>query len=144
MVLLEEINNSNCEEVKNIKIPPDQEKYLPKEFVCLSRGNMIQHSYESYLVYKDSKPVGFVLLQVDKKGEYFNILFIVIDQDYQEQSYYKESLAVSINYLISQGASQVGAYYPKGNEKLQQIYLSVGFTPTNVEKDGKVYLTYAN
>lgn len=144
MVLLEEINNSNCQEVKNIKLTSDQEKYLPKEFVCLSAGNLNQHSYESYLVYKDTKAIGFVLVQVDKKGEHFNILLIAIDRDYKDENYYREALVVSTNYLVSQGADKVGAYYPEDNVKLGEIYLSAGFKPKGLSKDGKVYLSYEN
>jgi len=144
MVLLEEINNANCKEVKKIQLLENQEKYLPKEFICLSDANENHDQYESYLVYKDAQPIGFVLLQVDKKNEHFNILFVAIDKYYEGESYLREALTVSVNYLISQGASEVGAYYPQGNEELEKIYRSIGFKKTSLVKEGKVYLTYSN
>ena len=144
MVLLEEVNSSNYQECKKIKISPKQEKYLPKGFVSLSNSQLKEHRYESYLIYNEEIVVGFVLVQVDKKGEYFNILLIVIDEKYQDKGFYKETLLVSINYLISQGAPKVGISYPAGDAKLESLYKSVGFVPANLEKDGRVYMNYQN
>jgi len=145
MVLLEEVNNKNYQECKKIKISPKQEKYLPKGFVSLSDSLLNkEHRYESYLIYNEEVVVGFVLVQVDKKGEYFNILLIVIDEQYQDKGFYKETLLVSINYLISQGAPKVGISYPVGDAKLEALYKSVGFVSTNVKKDGRAYMNYQN
>lgn len=144
MVLLEEVNNNNYQECKKIKISPKQEKYLPKGFVSLSNSQLKEHRYESYLIYNEDIVVGFVLVQVDKRGEYFNILLIVIDEKYQDRGFYKETLLVSINYLISQGAPKVGISYPEGDAKLEALYKSVGFVPDDLEKDGRVYMNYQN
>lgn len=142
MVLLEEINDHNRSELRNIEWTNSQEVNRINDLVCSHNVKTKKKTYEFYLIYDDTKPIGLVWLEVDKENESFSILYISVGQIYHQNRYYKETITIATNYLISQGASKVDAYCEQDNYQLEGVFHEVGFRKADIVANNKIHLVY--
>lgn len=97
------------------------------------------------LFYKTKKPfvqmegdkvVGLLVLEIDKKKEYYNIDIIIIDKKYQNKGYGKLMVKWAVDYLKEAGAKKLSIGVSRENLGAKKVYLNAGFEPKSVYDGG--------
>jgi diamine N-acetyltransferase len=136
------INQDNYELTINMSVKSEQEKFIASNLVSLAEAYVYREFAEAYLLYDDAKYIGFCLLQVDVKNDYFDIWRIMIDQKYQGKGYGLKALKVIMDYLKNKNAKIIHISHQENNYGVGTLYKKVGFEYTGEIEDGEVLMEY--
>ena len=134
------ITPENYEDAINLKVKDDQKEFIASNFQSLAEAYAYREIAEAFLLSADNTYVGFCLLQVDVKDNFFDIWRIMIDEYYQGKGYGKQALEVIIDYLISKGATTIHMSHQENNHGVSKLYKSLGFKYTGEIEDGEVLM----
>lgn len=139
---LVEITSENGETAIQLKVSKEQEKVIADNLFSLAQAYAFRPIAEAYLLYEDDVAVGFCLLQVDIKDDFFDVWRLMIDHKQQGKGYGRKALIVIIEYLKSKGASVIHMSHQENNYGVGKLYESVGFHYTGEIEDGEVLMEF--
>lgn len=137
---LVEITPENGEIAIGLKVSKDQEKVISNNLLSLAQAYAYRKIADAFLLYEEDTPVGFVLLQIDIKDDFFDVWRLMIDYKYQRRGYGKKALLVIIEYFKSKGAKVVHLSHQENNYGVAELYKAVGFEYTGEIEDGEVLM----
>jgi diamine N-acetyltransferase len=136
------INPENYELAIKMSVHNEQEQFIASNLISLAEAYAYREFAEAYLLYDDESLIGFCLLQVDFKDDYFDIWRIMIDQKYQGKGYGLKALKKVMEYLKSKGAKIIHISHQENNYGVGSLYKKAGFEYTGEIEDGEVLMEY--
>ena len=129
------LNKENMWDAMNIKVADDQHAYVLEVKASMIMA-LLNTSKKAYVQMEGNRAVGLLVLDMDKKKNYYNIDIIQIDKRYQGRGYGKLMLKYAIDTLIKSGAKELEIGVNRFNYAAQKIYMDAGFTAKSVFDEG--------
>lgn len=141
-VQLKEVDVGNYGEVLELKIEPEQEKYVPSSCYLIAKSKY-HPNHQVRAIYADGKVVGLVLYQTgdgDFEPHECEIFGFMVDRKYQ----FKGIGKAAINLLVSEIRSlkqftDIELSCDPMNKAAEKVYLDCGFKDSGyVKNDGSI------
>jgi len=129
------LNKENMWQTLNLKVAEDQQGFVleAKSSVAMALMYPSKHAFAQM---EGNRVVGLLVLEIDKKKNYYNIDIILIDKRYQGRGYGKIMLKWAVERLTSEGAKELEIGVNRFNHAAKKIYTNVGFTPKAIYDGG--------
>lgn len=142
MIQLKEINKENYGSVIRLEVTEKQKEVIASNLESLAQAYACRDSCKAFAIYDDSEVVGFILLQIDRKDNYYDIWRIMIGKQHQGKGYGEQALRLAIDFQIKQGAKVIHLSHQTNNYGPSKIYQKLGFIYTGEIEDGEVLMEY--
>ncbi|MHA2313777.1 MAG: GNAT family N-acetyltransferase [Candidatus Hermodarchaeia archaeon] len=137
---LQEITRDNVKQVMDLKVKPEQEKFIASNARSIAEGSTRKDAWYR-AIYHNDKLVGFCMISdIPKKVEYYLWRFM-IDQQYQRMGYGRQAMEILVEHVKTRPKAKV--FYTsckKGKEGPEDFYLKMGFRHTGKEANGEYLL----
>jgi diamine N-acetyltransferase len=132
---LVKLDKKNMWQALTLKVEPDQEGFVleAKSSVAMALMYKTKHAYVEM---EGNRVVGLLVLEMDKRKNYYNIDIILIDRKYQGRGYGKIMLQWAVDKLTQEGAKELEIGVNRFNHAAKKIYLDIGFQPKAVYDGG--------
>ncbi len=148
VVRLMEMTSANFKAVLQLKVAPDQEKFVAPNVASIAEAHFSDEAWYR-AIYADETPVGFVMLSDETLGDYENPLCcglwrLMIDQRYQRMGFGRRALESIVEHVRSRPPPRIllTSYLP-GDGSAKEFYEKFGFKPTGAMDDGEIVMRYA-
>ena len=143
MITLKQINKENIDEIINLKVGKQQERFVSTVAESLAQAVVYKDTAFPFAVYENDTPVGFIMLGYYEKKRYYTLWKLLIDEKYQNKGYGQAALKLGIGYLKDNyKADRVYTGVASDNEVAKHLYSSFGFVETGVVEDGMIEMCY--
>ena len=143
MITLKPINKENIDEIINLKIGKQQERFVSTVAESLAEATVYKDTAFPFAMYENDTPVGFIMLGYYEKKRYYTLWKLLIDEKYQNKGYGRAALKLGIGYLKdSFNANRVYTGVAPDNEVAKHLYSSSGFVETGIIEDGMIEMCY--
>jgi len=133
-VHFKEIDDTNEYEVRNIKLKPEQEKFIEPVIECLKEAS-IYREWHPVAIYDDIQLIGFALYGSFGPNKHTWIDRLMIDEKYQGKGYGKLTMIKLIDRVSKEyGVNEIYLSIIEENTAAQKLYQSIGFEYMN-ERD---------
>lgn len=132
---LVKLSKSNMWQALNLKVAEDQQGFVLEAKSSIAMALMYKTKH-AFLEMEGSRVVGLLVLDINKKKNYYNIDIILIDKRYQGRGYGKIMLGWAIERLKDEGAKELEIGVNRFNHAAKKIYLSAGFKPKAIYDGG--------
>ena len=139
-VELRELNRENYRKVLDLKVAPDQERFVAPNAVSLAQALFEPHAWYRGIFVGD-EGVGFVMLS-DKpdEPEYF-LWRLMIAAEHQGKGHGRRAVELLIEHVRTRpGATELLVSYVPGDGSPQGFYEGLGFEPTGEVEHGEVVM----
>lgn len=130
MVQFVPINETNFEEVLQLKVNEHQSKFVAPNVRSLADCYLYRNNNDvfPYTIQKGETVVGFLLLDMDEENKKAMIWRMMIDRQYQGKGYGRQTVEKVIEWVKKENKYDVlVADYVKGNEVMGKLLRSLGF-----------------
>ncbi|MCE5195596.1 MAG: GNAT family N-acetyltransferase [Negativicutes bacterium] len=127
-VRLVSLTAENLKQCLALEVNPEQEYYVASNRQSLAKA-AVNKSARPFLIMDGETAVGFVMFNVKKEKDYYEIWRFMIDQAYQGCGYGKAAMRLCMSYLKAAGGSRAVLTCIGDNEPARQLYRSYGFVP---------------
>ena len=136
-ITLCEITKDNYMAIHKLGVKPEQEKFVATNAQSLSQSQFHEDAWRR-AIYADDKPVGFVMLSINRdKAEYFLWRFM-IDANHQSRGYGKQALHKIVEFIRTLPVAKTFyTSYLKGDGSPEGFYLNFGFQHPGEVEDGE-------
>jgi diamine N-acetyltransferase len=139
-IKLQEITRDNVKQVMDLKVKPEQEKFIASNARSIAEGSTRKDAWFR-AIYHNETLVGFCMISdIPEKAEYYLWRFM-IDQQYQRRGYGRQAMEILIEHVKTRPKAKV--FYTsckKGKEGPEGFYLKMGFRHTGKEEYGEYLL----
>ena len=143
MVELKEITKDNLEDVLNLKISENQEKFVSSTAHSLAEAYVYKETAFPFAIYADDTLVGFIMLGYYEERNQYTLWKFLIDKQHQNKGYGREALKLGITYLKDRfNAKEIYVGVALENEVAKSLYSSMGFEATGVVENGMEEMRY--
>lgn len=143
MITLQPINKENIDEIINLKVGKQQERFVSTVAESLAQAVVYKDTAFPFAVYENDTPVGFIMLGYYEKKQYYTLWKLLIDEKYQNKGYGRAALKLGIEYLKNNfNTNRVYTGVAPNNEVAKHLYSSFGFVETGVIEDGMIEMCY--
>jgi len=144
MTELKPITEDNFIEAFNLKLAPEQEKFVSHPIRSLAQAYVYRRQCQPFGIYADGKMVGYVMVIYDYDIPEYDVWHMMIDRDSQGNGYGGEALDEVIKYIRTKpfgDSDRVALTCNKENPLAIKLYEKKGFVPTGTEYDDEIELT---
>lgn len=129
-VSLRPITSTNVREILDLRVSPEQEKFVAPNAYSLSEA-LFEPKAWYRAVYADETPVGFIMMEEDQeKGKYYLWRFL-IDAKYQGKGYGYQAIQLLIERVRQlPNAREMTLSYVPDLHSPQPFYQKLGFVDT--------------
>lgn len=145
-VTLREITDANRDAVRTLHVRPDQELFVASVAKSFDDAATTPEGNPWYrAIYAGDEPVGFVMLSWDVTpapgiiGPWF-LWRLLIDERHQRQGYGRAAMAVVVDLVRANGATELFTSYQPGDGEPWPFYERLGFRPTGEVEEDEVVL----
>ncbi|MCG8569005.1 MAG: GNAT family N-acetyltransferase [Spirochaetes bacterium] len=138
-VHLVEITEDTINDILNLKVTPQQEKFVASNAVSIAQAHFSKTAWFR-AIYANDQPVGFIMLDDnEKKPEYF-LWRLMIDARFQGKGYAKQAVLQLIDYVKTRpNGNQLYVSYVPGTGGPEKFYQKLGFKATGEwDEDEKI------
>ena len=131
MVELKPITEDNFIDAFNLKLAPEQERFVSHPIRSLAQAYVYRDQCQPFGIYKDEKMVGYVMV------------IMMIDESMQGRGYGSAALDRVLDYIRTKpfGTSdRVALTCNKDNPVARKLYENKGFRATGVEDEDEIEL----
>lgn len=142
MIRLEPVNERTFKPIVDMKLPPEQNRFVAPNVVSLAQAWLYQKEARPYAILDGDTPVGFLMLDWDEGERTLGLWRFMIAHEQQHKGYGRQALQ-----LVIQLARDTGLFdllhldYVPGNEHAQRLYASLGFRENGEVEDGEIIMT---
>ena len=143
MTELKPITEDNFIEAFNLKLAPEQEKFVSHPIRSLAQAYVYRSQCQPFGIYADGKMVGYVMVIYDYDIPEYDIWHMMIDRDSQGKGYGGEALDEVIKYIRTKpfgDSDRVALTCNKEKPLAIKLYEKKGFVPTGTEYDDEIEL----
>lgn len=129
------LNKENMWQTLSLRVDDAQQSFVleAKSSVAMALMYKTKHAFAQM---EGNRVIGLLVLDIDKKKNYYNIDIILIDKRYQGRGYGKIMLKWAVDRLTSEGAKELEIGVNRFNHAAKKIYTDVGFTPKAINEGG--------
>lgn len=129
------ISRNNLWQALTLKVDSTQHGYVldAKSSVAMAK---VYPTKRGFVQMEGNRAIGLLVLDIDKKKNYYNIDIILIDKRFQGRGYGKLMLKWAIERLEKEGARVLEIGVNRFNHAAKKIYLDAGFTPKAIYDGG--------
>ncbi|BCR35698.1 GNAT family N-acetyltransferase [Mariniplasma anaerobium] len=142
MVRLQDINKENYGRVVRLELTEKQKEVIATNLESLAQAYACRDVCRAFAICDEDEVVGFILLQFDKKENFYDIWRIMIGKQFQGKGYGEQALLLAIDFLKKQGAKVIHMSHQTNNYGPSKLYQKVGFKYTGKIEDGEVLMEY--
>lgn len=146
MTHLEKITEENFVEAFNLKLAPEQERFVSHPIRSLAQAYVYRQQCQPFGIYENDTMVGYVMVIYDYDIPEYDIWHMMIDASHQGLGYGKAALDQVLAYIKTMpfGASdRVALTCNKDNGRAMELYRKKGFAPTGAVFEEEVELALA-
>ena len=146
MTHLEKITEENFVDAFNLKLAPEQERFVSHPIRSLAQAYVYRQQCQPFGIYENDTMVGYVMVIYDYDIPEYNIWHMMIDASHQGLGYGKAALDQVLAYIKTMpfGASdRVALTCNKDNGRAMELYRKKGFAPTGAVFEEEVELALA-
>ncbi|MCR5056189.1 MAG: GNAT family N-acetyltransferase [Clostridia bacterium] len=143
MTKLKPITEDNFIEAFNLKLAPEQEKFVSHPIRSLAQAYVYRRQCQPFGIYADGKMVGYVMVIYDYDIPEYDVWHMMIDRDSQGKGYGGEALDEVIKYIRTKpfgDSDRIALTCNKDNPLAIKLYEKKGFVPTGTEYDDEIEL----
>lgn len=129
------LNTENMWDAMNVRVAEDQHEYVLEAKASLVMA-LVSKTKKAYIQMEGHRVIGILVLDIDKKKQYYNIDIIQIDKRFQGRGYGKLMLKWAVEALTKNGAKQLEIGVNRFNYAAQKIYMDAGFVAKSVYDEG--------
>jgi diamine N-acetyltransferase len=141
-VRLEPVGGSNVRAVLDLKVAPEQERFVASTSQSLDEAREAGDGAWPRATIHDDEVVGFLMLELDPQhpeGRTFRLWRLMIAAGYQRQGLARAALDLVFEEVRSRGGSRIWTSWIPGDGGPGPFYLRLGFVPTGeVNRAGEV------
>ena len=143
-VTLQEVTKKNLDKILNLKVTPEQEKFVADNAVSIAQAYFYPEIAWFRAIYADETPVGFVMLESDRVNSSYSLWRLTIDARFQRQGFGRRAIELILEYVkILPEAKVLWTSCVPGNGSPKKFYEKMGFTDTgNLDEDGEIIMEY--
>ena len=120
-----------------------QKSFVSSTAHSLAQAYVYRDTAFPFAIYVDEILVGFIMLGFYETKKQYTLWKFLIDKDYQNKGYGKETLKKGIAYLVDTfGAKEIYVGVSTGNDTAKKLYSSVGFKETGVIENNTEEMKY--
>lgn len=127
-VWLASLTPENLRECLALKVNPEQEYYVASNIQSVAKA-FVHKTARPFLIMDGETAVGFVMFNVKKEKDLYEIGRFMIDHAYQGRGYGKAAMGLCMGYLKAAGGNRAVLTCIGDNEPAKQLYRSYGFVP---------------
>lgn len=132
---LVKLSKANMWQTLTLKVAEEQQGFVLEAKSSVAMALMYK-SKQAFVEMEGNRVVGLLVLDINKKKNYYNIDIILIDKRYQGRGYGKIMLRWAIEKLANEGAKELEIGVNRFNHAAKKIYLDAGFTPKAIYDGG--------
>ena len=143
MVELKPITEDNFIDAFNLKLAPEQERFVSHPIRSLAQAYVYREQCQPFGIYAKDKMVGYVLVIYDYDVPEYDIWHMMIDEAEQGHGYGSEALDRVIDYIGTKpfgDSGRVALTCNKDNLVAKRLYENKGFRATGVEDEDEIEL----
>lgn len=143
MVELKAITEDNFIDAFNLKLAPEQERFVSHPIRSLAQAYVYREQCQPFGIYADGKMVGYVMVIYDYDVPEYDIWHMMIDESMQGRGYGSAALDRVLDYIRTKpfGTSdRVALTCNKENPVARKLYEDKGFVATGVEDEDEIEL----
>ncbi len=143
MTHLEKITEENFVDAFNLKLAPEQERFVSRPIRSLAQAYVYRQQCQPFGIYEDDTMVGYVMVVYDYDIPEYDIWHMMIDVSSQGLGYGRAALDQVLAYIKTKpfGASdRVVLTCNKDNTRAMDLYRRKGFVPTGAVFEDEVEL----
>lgn len=129
------LNTKNFWHVLNLSVAEDQQQFVLECKSSIAMALMFK-TKKAFVEMEGNRAVGLLVLDIDKKKDYYHIDIILIDKRFQGRGYGKIMLKWAVEHLASAGAKELAIGVNRFNYAAQKIYMDAGFTAKSIYEEG--------
>lgn len=142
-ITLQKVDESNFLACFNLKLNPQQEKFVSHPVRSLAQAYVYYHQCTPFAVCCGDQVVGYLMVIYDYDEETYNIWHLMIDAQYQGKGYGKAAMERSIDYIRTKpfgNSDQILLTVNPNNIIACRLYQALGFAETGRSDGDEVEL----
>ena len=143
MVELRAITEENFINAFNLKLAPEQERFVSHPIRSLAQAYVYRDQCKPFGIYADGKMIGYVMVIYDYDIPEYDVWHMMIDESMQGHGYGAAALDRVIDYIRSKPfgfSNRVALTCNKNNPVALKLYKSKGFHSTGIEDEDEIEL----
>lgn len=138
-VQLRPINRANWQTALDLKVHPNQEKYVASNLYSLAQAYG-ESEWVCRGIYDGDTMVGFIMDGLSEEGDDFDGYWIcrfMLAHEHQNKGYGRAAMNALLSDVRKQGHKTVFISFVPDNLAAKQLYTQVGFVDTGAMDDGE-------
>ena len=143
MVELRAITEENFIDAFNLKLAPEQERFVSNPVRSLAQAYVYRDQCQPFGIYAAGKMIGYVMVIYDYDVPEYDIWHMMIDRAEQGHGYGGEALDRVIKYIATKpfgDSNRIALTCNKGNAIARRLYERKGFAATGNEDEDEIEL----
>lgn len=137
-IQLKKVTIDNYNDLMSIGLHEEQKKYTSSIEKSLADAYIYGDNVHPFAIYKNNYLIGFIMTRYNLGHDNHLIWQFMIDKKYQNKGYAKKSILKTIYWIIKQNnCSNIVTTVLDDNDKIKQIYISLGFKQIGETLDGE-------
>ena len=141
MIRLKPVDENNFEEVINLKVSENQQKFVATNVFSIAQSKVLPECIP-LAVYEEELLVGFAMYAMDREDKEYCIYRLMIDEKYQSKGYGRATMEALIKHISADKEHHIIyiSFEPE-NKSAKALYESLGFVPDGrMVEDEVVYM----
>lgn len=143
-IMLREITKENLDEIINLKVAPEQEKFVADNAVSIAQAHFHPEIAWFRAIYADETPIGFVMLENDRVNSLYSLWRFMIDARFQRQGFGRCAIELVLESVKTRsGVKTLFTSCVSGDGSPRKFYEKIGFIDTGkIDEDGELIMQY--
>lgn len=141
MAELKTITEENFIDAFNLKLAPEQEKFVSHPVRSLAQAYVYRDQCQPFGIFAEGRMVGYVMVIYDYDVPEYDIWHMMIDKEEQGRGYGSEALDWVIGYIRTKpfgDSDRIALTCNKDNAAARRLYEKKGFAATGVEDGDEI------
>ncbi len=142
MIRLEPVTNRTFRKIVDMKLPPEQSKFVAPNVVSLAQAWLYRDEARPFAVCDGDEPVGFMMLDWDEGERTVGIWRFMIAFEHQRKGYGRSAMQAAVQLVRESGKFDLMHLdFVPGNEGARSLYYAMGFRENGDIEDGEIVMT---
>lgn len=143
-IMLRKITKENLDEILNLKVAPEQEKFVADNAVSIAQAHFYPEIAWFRAIYADETPIGFVMLENDRVNLSYSLWRFMIDARFQKQGFGRRAIELVLESVKTRsGVKALFTSCVPGDGSPRKFYEKMGFIDTGkIDEDGELIMVY--
>ena len=144
MIHLRKITEENFIDAFNLKLAPDQERFVSHPVRSLAQAYVYREQCQPFGIYEGDTMVGYVMVIYDYDIPEYDIWHMMIDESNQHRGYGSAAMDCVLDYIKTKpfgSSDRVALTCNKDNAHALNLYKRKGFKESGAVYDDEIELT---